>query len=236
MSSINGKYYNQYPAIALRALYEDPGFRLQDVATALGVSRQSVGYYMDGTNQPTIENLIRLADYFGVSTEYMLGRTESRHAELDLRIASEVTGLSDQALTVLAFLKQESLRIAKDMDDQEGKTTCESEEKPSSDAMQGTFIDMVDLILTAPSFPRFLELASIANALYKIAELTRLRDIPISDTDEEAKYTIKPMEYYLEPVVMEDGAIDTSGSHSYEAIRHKAHELICDIADETMKL
>ena len=49
----------------------------EDVANDLNISRQSYGLYEIGKREPSNEMLMKLADYFGVSTDYLLGRTDN---------------------------------------------------------------------------------------------------------------------------------------------------------------
>lgn len=46
----------------------------QDVANFLGVSRQCYGHYESGKRDIDNNTLVRLADWYGVSTDYLLGR------------------------------------------------------------------------------------------------------------------------------------------------------------------
>lgn len=46
----------------------------QDMAVILGVHRATYGEYELGNNQPPIDKLIKIADTFDVSTDYLLGR------------------------------------------------------------------------------------------------------------------------------------------------------------------
>lgn len=39
-----------------------------------GLSKNQIGRYEAGEVEPSIKSLIALADYFGVSTDYLLGR------------------------------------------------------------------------------------------------------------------------------------------------------------------
>ena len=50
----------------------------KDIAKYLGVSLASISYYETGVNYPTVESLLKLADLFEVSVDYLLGRTEER--------------------------------------------------------------------------------------------------------------------------------------------------------------
>lgn len=44
------------------------------------------------------DNLVAIADYFGVSTDYLLGRTKSKAIEGDMRMTCDMTGLSERAI------------------------------------------------------------------------------------------------------------------------------------------
>lgn len=58
-----------------------------DLAKALGVTKQSISNWENDNIQPSIDMLIRVAGFFSVSTDYILG--------LDNRNYIEVTGLTD---------------------------------------------------------------------------------------------------------------------------------------------
>lgn len=47
----------------------------QEVADALGISRARYAHYESGRNEPDLETLIRLADYFHVRVDDLLGRS-----------------------------------------------------------------------------------------------------------------------------------------------------------------
>lgn len=61
-----------------------------DLAKALGVTKQSISNWENNNIQPSIDMLIHLAQFFSVSTDYLLG--------LDQRNYIEVSGLTDQQL------------------------------------------------------------------------------------------------------------------------------------------
>lgn len=48
----------------------------QTLADALGVSRAAVGQMANGVNLPSVEKLIAIADFFNVSTDFLLGRAK----------------------------------------------------------------------------------------------------------------------------------------------------------------
>lgn len=47
----------------------------QYVADRLGIGRESYARYENGSRNPSLQNLVDLADLFGVTTDYLLGRT-----------------------------------------------------------------------------------------------------------------------------------------------------------------
>ena len=46
-----------------------------DLAEYLSKTRQAITYYCDGSSSPDWETLVKIADFFDVSTDYLLGRT-----------------------------------------------------------------------------------------------------------------------------------------------------------------
>lgn len=67
------------------------------VAISLGVSAPTVSMWESGAKEPTRENLIKLADLFGVSVDYLLGRDE---------IGAGGASLSPSERQLLHFFKQ----------------------------------------------------------------------------------------------------------------------------------
>lgn len=66
----------------------------------------SIGFYENQERTPDIEFLMKASDYFGVSTEYLLGRTDHRTPDLDIGKVLEITGLSNESLEILAYVKE----------------------------------------------------------------------------------------------------------------------------------
>jgi transcriptional regulator with XRE-family HTH domain len=67
----------------------------------LGCTSQAISQYRTGTSRPTLENLCKIATYFNVSTDYLLGRTDSPAPTVNAEEARQYTGLSLDALEVL---------------------------------------------------------------------------------------------------------------------------------------
>ena len=65
-----------YPNI--RALREDRDLRQRQLAELLNVSQNTYSQYESGVIALTAEHLIKLADFYHVSVDYLLGRTDKR--------------------------------------------------------------------------------------------------------------------------------------------------------------
>ena len=64
--------------INLKKLREDASISQKAVADAIGVSQQSVNKYENHNIEPDIETLIRIADFFETSVDYLIGHTTVR--------------------------------------------------------------------------------------------------------------------------------------------------------------
>ena len=79
-------------------LRAEKGKKRQEVADALGISRASLEYYEKGQRKPDYEVLARLADYYGVSADYMLGRTGAKTTDRDIQFVCDYTGMDDTSI------------------------------------------------------------------------------------------------------------------------------------------
>lgn len=62
----------------IKALRKEVNITQEELGRQLGVSRYAVLLYEKGTNCPDMKGLVTLADYFGVSIDYLAGRTDKR--------------------------------------------------------------------------------------------------------------------------------------------------------------
>lgn len=71
----------------LRALREEAGYRTQkSFGEAFGVAQTTVANWEGGKREPNYETTLRLAEFFGTSTDYLMGRSDQRQtAEREIR-------------------------------------------------------------------------------------------------------------------------------------------------------
>lgn len=62
----------------LRLLREEKGISQQKLAEMLSISQQAIFKYEKTINEPDISTLIKIAEIFNVSVDYLVGNTEIR--------------------------------------------------------------------------------------------------------------------------------------------------------------
>ena len=63
----------------LKKLLVDRNVLKQDLAEAIGVSPSAISGYLVGKHNPDIATLLAISNYFDVSLDYLLGKTEYTH-------------------------------------------------------------------------------------------------------------------------------------------------------------
>mgnify|MGYP004507005497 CR=1 FL=1 len=59
----------------LKKCRERKNFTVEEVSERIGISKTAIYNIESGANNPSIDNLIRLAELYNVSIDYLLGRT-----------------------------------------------------------------------------------------------------------------------------------------------------------------
>lgn len=93
----------------LRFLRTEKGESLEKIARYLNVTIQTISNYENEKRDMTPETILKLAEYFNVSTDYLLGKTDIRNIEEDFKFAyhKETEGLSeDEIKEALEFYKK----------------------------------------------------------------------------------------------------------------------------------
>lgn len=73
----------------------------KELAAHLGVPDNTVSYFVSGRRTPNTEQIAKIADFFDVSADYLLGRTNAKTTDKDLRFICEYTGLSENTIMTL---------------------------------------------------------------------------------------------------------------------------------------
>lgn len=82
----------------LQDLISDSKKSIKDLAKEIGIPSGSLSKYQNDNAEPGIENFTKIAKYFNVSTDFLLGLTDVKSTDLDIRDISEKTGLSEESI------------------------------------------------------------------------------------------------------------------------------------------
>lgn len=99
--SSNEKYKSVF-ATRLRLLFDEkPNATQAQLSELIGVTRQTVSQYVNGISEPGYDALVKIADYFDVSLDYLLGRSEVKTTDICIQTICEKTGLSEESIGLL---------------------------------------------------------------------------------------------------------------------------------------
>lgn len=100
-----GDYEKAFP-FRLRKLMDDGRISQQKLADHLGLkNRQSVASYCNGRSTPDLDSIVKIASFFGVSTDYLLG---ARDDPAPRPSAVDDLGLSPKAVQYLRTLQEQT--------------------------------------------------------------------------------------------------------------------------------
>lgn len=85
------------------------GLTQAETAKALGLGLSAYTMYESDNREPKFETLLAIADHYGVSTDYLLGRTECRSPDVEIQAVVEKTGLTNETIDILMELKREEV-------------------------------------------------------------------------------------------------------------------------------
>lgn len=122
----------------LRILRNERGVRQSDIAEHLGISRTAYIKYEHGDSEPSLENLAKIADYYGVTVDFVIGKSNSRTGAIPKGVLIPVLG------DVQAGLPMEAV-----------ENIIDYEEIPESMARSGEYFGL--RIRGASMEPRFTE-------------------------------------------------------------------------------
>lgn len=88
----------------LQELIADSGKNMKELAAEIGISAAALSKYQNDGAAANIDALVKIAKYFDVTTDWLLGYGEIKRPDPDKIMAHKYTGLSDSALETIARL------------------------------------------------------------------------------------------------------------------------------------
>ena len=178
-ASKNDRFNDTFPT-RLRQLVKEKGVTQAELASLLGISRQSFSAYCDGNTQPNIENTVKMSEYFGVSVDYLFGVSDIRATDPATKSICESLGLSDAAV----YLLQNDSRVSKVINSLTSQhvTAQFSYEDPKAEPMESLFELLSDFYHICESKKDFLlSLTSSYNITGEIVLSNNAKNVVISD-------------------------------------------------------
>lgn len=66
----------------IKILREEKGLKQEELAKIMSVSPSTIGMYEINKREPNNELILKLSEYFNVSTDYLLGKSDVRNPEV----------------------------------------------------------------------------------------------------------------------------------------------------------
>ena len=73
---VYNKFMNILFAERLKSLRREKGLKQEELAKELGLTQRKISYWENGVTEPDLAALWKLSDYFGVSVDYLLGKSD----------------------------------------------------------------------------------------------------------------------------------------------------------------
>lgn len=89
-------------------LREKSGKSQEEICSKLGVTQQTLSRYEKGQRKASIKFVVKASKYFNVSTDYLLGITDIKTSNRDIRYIHEHTGLDEFSISTLNNLNNVS--------------------------------------------------------------------------------------------------------------------------------
>ena len=86
----------------IKLLREEKGIKQEELAKIIDVSPSAIGMYEINKREPNDGITLKLAEYFGVSTDYLLGKSDIRNQnkveldDIDMAFATGIKGLNKE--------------------------------------------------------------------------------------------------------------------------------------------
>lgn len=94
------RYNEVFPTILRNLMDRHPRTKQKvtqkELGEYLGIRPQTVSLYKNGITQPTLDTIVKMAEYFGVSTDYLLTGVSAENKTMN-----EQLGLSEDAIELL---------------------------------------------------------------------------------------------------------------------------------------
>lgn len=96
----------------IKILREEKNINQEELAKILSISPSAVGMYERDAREPNDEITLKLADFFNVSTDYLLGKSDVRNSgkQIDEILNEAMIGMSKEEYEKLTETQKKQIR------------------------------------------------------------------------------------------------------------------------------
>ncbi|EAH1382352.1 XRE family transcriptional regulator [Listeria monocytogenes] len=148
----------------LKQLRKNNNKTQEDISKILGISRGAYSHIENGRNEPDMETIVKLANIFGVSTDYLLGRSNNGFIDtIAAHIDSNAT--EEEMEEILAYIEEKRKEYANeeeiDITDIAAKKDADVakfvEENPNFKAVAARVMDDEEAVKAVKTFIEYYE-------------------------------------------------------------------------------
>ncbi|EAG7674311.1 XRE family transcriptional regulator, partial [Listeria monocytogenes] len=148
----------------LKQLRKNNNKTQEDISKILGISRGAYSHIENGRNEPDMETIVKLANIFGVSTDYLLGRSNNGFIDtIAAHIDSNAT--EEEIKEILAYIEEKRKEYANeeeiDITDIAAKKDTDVakfvEENPDFKAVAARVMDDEEAVKAVKTFIEYYE-------------------------------------------------------------------------------
>lgn len=81
----------------LSKLRKELGLTQEDLAKKIGYTRTAISAWEIGRNEPSYSDIVKIADFFNVSTDYLLGKSNTPNPENETKLEDIYMHLAKEA-------------------------------------------------------------------------------------------------------------------------------------------
>ena len=96
--------FNKAIGNKINSLLAEKGICQKDLAKELGVKDNIISYWCNGNRKPNTEQIVQIAKFFNVSSDYLLGLSNVPTTDKDFKYVCDTTGFKMETIKFLNFL------------------------------------------------------------------------------------------------------------------------------------
>lgn len=99
----------------IKKLRQEKNIKQKEIAQELSCMREVVSYYENGQRNISVTALIKLAKLFNVSSDYLLGLSDVKSTDTNIKSICDYTGLSETAINNLHNSTQNNRELCEEI-------------------------------------------------------------------------------------------------------------------------